>query len=400
MRFLTPILAIVMTPLLALAELNCPEDQRESLKAIGEGYLGNREAFTYFRCEFTFTEGMAATVEDGLAGKLTDAVVSRGVWVVDGDTFRYELSCPDEILQKAFDGPKLALESPENRSSKFYGVKLPCDPHGFVTNGKIQLRHGPTIHSANIRSADIPLPGITITPFSVGVMGENDELNPGALLTQGGDGSYAFAWLPASSESDGEAELLTVAFGWGPDEHGPMRRSMQLDPQKGFLPVHCETFFKPEDDLVAQYGARVSILSYPRIRSVSNGRWFPERSIMLEYPDRDQPHRTQIVEVKLLEADQRPAASEFEISIPRGTAVADPSDLRSGFKLQSTRRVGPDDLDDLLAETHGVLKRRIEGEGSPTPIPRPRLQILMWINGVLLLGLAIWFFTERAKKTT
>lgn len=402
MRFVRFILLAVLvagTRALYADGLNCPADQQETLQAIGEGYLGNRESFSFFRCEFTFTEGSAATVADGLAGKLSNPVVSHGTWVVDGDVYRYELKCDEELLKKAYaEGSRQELSQPDSESGpKLVGVSLPCDPHGFVTNGKIQLRHGPAIQAANIRTSDLPLPGITITPFSAGIMGENDILNPGTLLTQGGQGSYRFAWLVPEADTS-SSKYLKVAFGWGPDENGPIRRTMSLDPERGFLPVECETFYEPSDKLIEKFGRRISLLSFTKLLPASSGRWFPGRAVMIDHPDSHEARRTQIVEVTLLEADQRPAADDFKIAIPQGTAVSDPSDHRSGFKFSQARSVGPDDLEALLAESHEVLRRREQGIVMTKPERPVEYSKLLIINLVLLALASGWFLVKGRRR--
>jgi hypothetical protein len=372
-----------------------PGDE-ELIKTLGEGYLSNREAFSFLTCHFKVREGFAKTVDEALAGNLEDMVEAEGKWVVDGQKLLFDRQCEDEVVRDALqNGEKITISRPDAKRKRF-AVQLPCDPLGFLTDGTIDLRYGAAIGNANISDTAVqPLPKVRTTPFTMGIMGEREEYSPGRVMTGDGKGGYAHAWIDGS-EQTGDGEVIIVGMGWEPKETGKIRRRMFIDPNRGCLATRIFTYFK--DQNVEGQGARVTALFFTDFLQCSNNRWFPARGVLVRDPDSDRPRLpVKIIEVSSVDADERPADADFSIAMPSGTGIADPTDLRSGFKLKVDRPIGLADLRPLLDETHRVLDERMRPVPSAVE-PADSTTTLWWVvagHVLVLVVFALVYWTRR-----
>jgi hypothetical protein len=79
------------------------------------------------------------------------------------------------------------------------------------------------------------------------------------------------------------------------------------------------------------------------VRECNDQRWFPARSVEIDFPDKG--NFVVIRELKLLElnAEEPPKGSEFTMTIPAGTVVNDNTDGKPGrhFRFKQDETLGP-----------------------------------------------------------
>jgi hypothetical protein len=338
-----------------------------------EGYLSNRESFDSFTCKFTVTTAKAQSVQNALDGVFIDAVVSEGLWVVDKDRVKYELVGDPNLLTKALSAPRIGNK-----------IGLPFDSEGYLTDGKIQMRHAPEINCANVRPPGVAGPGIKLTPFGMGIMGEGDVVNPGRVLRDCADGKV-FGRYDGSKLIDG-IEALAFSRGEGED----YRLEYQLNPKQGFNPIRITGESPGSDQL--DYRAFVTY------RACTGERWFPERSVVVWNPDRkDPPFR--IREIKLNEINLgKPPADSFYLDMTKGTQVSDPTSQGGYYYLDKPERIT---LNDLQAAYDRCKAKAAGGPAQPAAVRN-----IGWIwainAGILavMAGIAVWFYVRMRKPRT
>lgn len=161
-----------------------------------------------------------------------------------------------------------------------------------------------------------------------------------------------------------------------------------LDPAHGHLPVKAVATHEGKPRLETRL---------THIRECSNQRWFPERSITVFPPVRIGAPRV-VCELTVLEldADRRPDAAEFVLTIPRGTQVQDQANLGTFFHLKQEEKIGLDELPAIAT----MLDRAPSNPLMDTAIPRPGPYRWLYRGAWLTAGIALllggaWLFLRR-----
>src|SRR6185295_13215099 len=109
-----------------------------ALAAIGEGYLSNRQSFPVISCEFVFSKGKAASIEDAIAGKITKRIDSQGVWKVLNNNVFFSLECDKTILDPAIANIEAQIaarkRSPNKKEGEEDSFGIPCTDVFYLSN--------------------------------------------------------------------------------------------------------------------------------------------------------------------------------------------------------------------------------------------------------------------------
>lgn len=384
-----------------VAPVYAPE-HADLIRAAAEAYLANREAFPFFDCRFTVTKGKAASLADALAGKLDEPAVEHGVWIVDGPRVRYEAYCDHATLAAALENnPTFKVKLADGAEAN--AVRMPCNAEGFLTDGRIHLRYAPTMESANIRAADSPLPGIECTPWSLQMMGQDEERSPGRLLLQGGKADHAHIWLDAEPHGEPE-QVLVVALGPQPSGQAPPRRRFFLDPERGYLPVRIDLYYPQKFDEAGQPlpVVRAQVGRILDVLACSNERWFPRRTVTIGRPDGDPPFQTTIIEVTSLNADERPSEDLFHLDVSKDTTISNPDDLRSVVGVKEEQRIHLRNLPGFLEQTTERLQQARARDEEERQAGRGASGLRRWLVlanvAILALAAALLYAARRRKN--
>lgn len=305
--------------------------ERDHARAVADGYLANREAFTDFSCDFELTAGWADNPMSARDGRLHDAMSGRGVWRVARNKVRLELICDRSAWDRAYNEAR--SKSPTN-----FSVAIPLLSQVYLSDGERQLTYNSFANIGDLFPPQDPSPGADFSPWDMIIFGPGETKSP-ARRIQDALGRDQYCHLESVSAPGGM--LTRISLGKSATD---LSCRMDLDPERGYLPVQFEQFLDGGKTVAAQ------ILTTD-MRQAGNGHWFPFRTVMTALPAPNQPIPVKIWQVARLELGA-PAEDEFQSQLSKGARLCNNVDPASGFWAGQTERVGPGDLPALLERSN------------------------------------------------
>jgi hypothetical protein len=337
----------------------------------------------------------AATIDDAHAGRLENGIRESGRWLVSGEKVLWELACDPDLLEGAWKQQSELLDAQEAAGlgpdrGETGEIGLPC-------GHRIILRSGLTLAcdsvkktlGANLYAAGIPHFGIDVTPFSMGITGEDEKLSPGNVLRGALEGQYA-AKARGPEEFQGR-NVLTASVGMKEDE---LYSTISLDPARGFLPIHAFSI-DPEQD-----GKRVYDAHIIEARECSGNRWFPTHWLVIWRPDGGPPFDIEELRVTRLDADQPPPAEEFLVEFPAGSFVegeGGETEIAGSVRFERAERVTADDLQSLYDRCKENASKYEEQVASDARRERSVWRTILWWSGGILAILAALALGRRLR---
>jgi len=268
-------------------------------------------------------------------------------------------------------------------------MTVPITSASMLFDGTNRLRYSPDMKSVNINPGSSPGHGIDVTPFSMGMMGGDEELNPGKVLEECESG-IIFCRTEGTEVIDG-IPVISFSFGDNPDK---IAFRYSLDEDRGFLPFRI---------IMYNYSSgKVETTVYlTEIQKCSKGRWFPMRSVSVSNPTTPNGlFSVREIKVTSLDIDTPPPETLFGFDIPKGTMLLNPTQMLSANKFQEEEHVTANDLNKLLLRCQAALENRLaarafkEGKGS-------HLQKFIMISLsflVVICAFFIFLLLRRRKK--
>ena len=339
------LLPMVLAAMSVAARADEADDTR-SLDVIREGYSSNRDAFQSFTCRFKVIEGKADTIEQALKGTVTNTNPQTGVWIVDGPNVRYELSC---------DAPIIREKPPEIKPGQkgvFAGVS--CSPEAILKSGDVKMSYSGLLGGINIMPTSSYGAEIYLTPFSMGVMGVDENRSPARTISDCSTGKRLCRFEGIKDLDNTQVHVFSDRLAPSEDPALKGNKSFHrwfLDPDRGFLPVQSHSYVDPE--------TIYQKLWITDVRRTDQGDYFPARSVQVRYPDKPAPYHVRIIELVELELTKRPPESSFFIDVPGGVGVLNPVDGRASFRMAVAQRIRLHDLPGMIERCEQALQRRI-----------------------------------------
>jgi len=292
----------------------------ERLQFLIAAYDGNRNRFTEFSARFRVVKGSAESDEGAIAGRIDARVRMQGIWCVNGDQVRYELRCEDPRDNAI---PKYR---PEDRKAGAKSKKGNCDSIRILGDGALGVNYSTGLEAASFSASRGAKPQIFYSPFSMAVMGYNEEYGPTAPL------------LPEMSR---EADSIVGDVGATYDVIRVKRkhstgdvsvREWWLDPNRGYLPVEMRYYENSALELRAVA---------TRVRKVENAGFVPIRSVTVSMTGALRS----VTEISVDEfVSGPPDSDDMQISLPAGTLLFDPEKRKKRFRLRDAEVVNVADL--------------------------------------------------------
>lgn len=367
-------------------------------RAAIQGYLSTRESFPFLKCSYTDTLAQARSFEDALAGKFIKPIVSSRLLIMDGKKVMYQ----DRATSQWSNLPKAELEKKVQklRESGARHATAPFAPSGYLSDGTYKLRYAPDLNAVNVKTPASEDLGVCATLLRLGDPAETYANGPDFILQQCDAGKFRF-WPEGYQMVNGKP-VIVVKFGhtiehaakFGHKSEQPMRH-YSFDPEQGFLPYRIVTYDIRRKSEV--YGQECLLQARP----CSRGRWFPERSVNITYPQKEgAPFTVRETKVVELDVDHRPDASEFTLEIPAGTFVVDPAQGLTGFQLKQHERINIADLPKLVE----MCKKVGDEPRMDTAIPHAdHYTWVRWVGWGALALLAAWlpyhFYGRKRLRT-
>jgi hypothetical protein len=354
-------------------------------KVIAEGYLANREAFPFLTCRFTLWQCKAKSVEDAVSGKFTERRHLEDVlWIVKGAKVRYEEACDPGLIQEAFN-----KAGPDPKSGKIL-ASAPCGDQKRLSDGSKQLNYQPTAKGLTVSATGRAGGRIDWTPFSLGLMGADDLLNPGRLLAFCAKGKGSCRHYGMEKRADTEA----VCVGWGYNPENQDKESMRffLDPQRGFLPLEIRH--------ITDTGQIRDRGFWMEIRRCSKDRWFPVKGVAMSGPREEMFNVTEL-QVTELDVDTLPPDDDFRLQVTKGTQIA-VTEEDIFFILDSDSSLGLKDLPSLIERSQTATKKRQEAEVAAvanTSSFGPLARALVVAGAIGAIGLALCLLAWRSRSS-
>jgi len=311
--------------------------RRTQSKAAIAGYVSNYRAFRYYKCRYQKTSARAVSLKAALEGKWTNAVSAEFRLIVDGDR---EVS---ECLAPPPPPPNLAHAKPIPGQPGLYMMPVTFPGGGHMTDGDRELSYSRALQTAGLHGRQAPYRGRLSTPFSMGAMEIGNRHGPDRLDADGD--RWAATYL--GSEALDSGIVHTVAFRERHHDRGSLSMRFALDPSRGFLPARINVDYLGKPAPAGESKTQAHLMS---ARECSGQRWFPERTLVIDAPDKVGDLYS-VMEIKLLQldADERPSDDDFVLDVPFGTAVHDPSQPAKGFfKLKQEESINLKDLPALF----------------------------------------------------
>lgn len=350
-----------------------------AVKAAVTASAANRQSFASYTCRYRVTKASAKSVEDALARRWVNAKACE---------IRYALDGPYEV-QESFGPPASELVSKGNGGSWVGGYKyINADftRAGYLRNGNLEIGHYPELRTASLTSPDNPHRIRIGTLLDFGVMGERFENAPEKLL----ENPAVYAFEPIGIETVRGTEAVTAAFRGNATM--PEDWKFSFDPARGYLVLKATFTNKMRKSKVTTPTREVFLLS---ARECSARRWYPERWVMVRYPD--VPGRDLMTwEYDLLEldADRCPDRKTFTRELPAGTIVNDYAHPIKHFVTKKDEKVTVDDLghiEQMIKDSPGIvgdIPDALRKDTSITPTDRH-----VWLRRAGMgagFGLAVW----------
>ncbi len=359
--------------------------EKEALgKAAIAACVANIESFTFYECRYRNTKAQARSVEAAIRGDYLNAGFSDNRLVVDGDRDLYEdLASPPD--------PKQAKPMPGKKG--VFMVATPGPSNRYLSDGKKEMSYSPGLRSINLFSIESNKRSIDITPLGMLFGGHRITQGPKIWLNQ--PEQFAFS-VDGFQEVDGRP-VITVRFKDkeifrpGSEPAIEFTYTYSFDPARGHLPIRLQFLWngKPKSQTFVTH-----------IRECSKQRWFPERYVIVDTPDKEGA-LYDVREIKLLEldADHRPDKSEFSVNVPAGTQVLefDKRDGRHFFNLKQDEKITIDDIPKLFDMCEQVASTPLMDTAVP---PSSTASWIRWAAGIagMILVLGGTFFLLRRYR--
>jgi hypothetical protein len=313
----------------APAQDPAPGDDKDALaRAAVVGCAANVDAFPFYKCRYRVTKAQAKSAEDAVQGKLLNTVSYDNRLIVDGEKEVYEglepPVPPDAKHAVAVPGKKGAFMVPSS----------PVISDRYLDDGKREMNYCPQLRAAGLWSREKGFHGVAYTPLGRLHVDHRKRAGPVTLMSQ-----------PESFEMSGEGiedieGRPAVAVRYRNKQYGWAER-YSFDMGRGYLPIRLVIFIDGKNPKTYTF--------LTHVRECSNGRWFPERSVEVDLPDK-AGDLCDVTELQVLEldADHRPAASEFAVTVPAGTQMNDGVEGKKVFYLKQDEKIHVDELPALF----------------------------------------------------
>jgi hypothetical protein len=341
-----------------------PDSEKETLsKTAIIAYAANVKSFPFFQCRYSITSAQARSVSDAIHGKFINAITYDARLIVDGEKDLYEgLTPPVPPSEKGI---------PVSGKKGMYLVPAPINSDRYLSDGQREMNYCPQLRSLGLWSVEKGHHGIAHTPLGMHCVEHRNTRGPDVLMSQT-DRYDVFS--EGLGDLDGQP-VVTVRF---KDKKDKFVTAFSLDVAHGYLPRRVITCPDGEHPRL-----QVFVTDF---RECSNQRWFPDRSLLVHVPDQGDLYSVRELKVLDLDADHRPAASEFTIAIPAGTAVVDgPGDTTMFFRLKQDEKLGTEDMARLSDMLVKVSTTPLMDTAVPHTSP---FRWLRWAGAALGVGLA------------
>jgi hypothetical protein len=305
-------------------------------------------------------------------------------WVTDKDWVLFEEVCDPGVLKEAEE--KARKSAPKEGT---FPVKVSMATHANLTDGSWKLKYIQGMEAANIFDPNHSAPGVTTTPFSGNMMGQNEVRSPGNLLKDCASGKQVCHTI-TTENLDGR-QLILVALG---ESREAVTCRFWLDPDRGFVPIRGSVFASTGEELHRTY--------WSDIRKCSGDRWFPCHWLAISIPRRaDAGFSVRELTVTSFEADKRPTPDAFRLTIPGGTQIIDPHTKYALFHLKTDESVRPDEikkLHDRCLLTVPVLRALNETAQGENHWPFGTITLICAGSVFALFGGARWYKHRRFRS--
>jgi hypothetical protein len=351
--------------------------QSESRAAI-LGFAANRDSFPFYRCRYKETKAQAASFEEAIAGKWINAVSCEFRVVVNGKKELYECLAPPPVLNEGVGQP-----FPGNPSLRM--VSVPFVGGGYLSDGEREMSYKNGLKAANLFTKRAPYGGKPQGPFSMGSVGEG----PAARDANRDQWEAVYH----GRELVDNRTVFSVGFR-GREAAAGISETFHLDPTQGYLPVKFIRGYKVKPLVDGHPKTQVLLMN---ARECSRQRWFPERILAVDTPDKKgDAYDVREVKVLSLDADKTPSDDEFTIDVPFGTQVLDPNDYSKGFfKLKQDEKVNIRDLPGLF----DMLDKVKTTPMMDTAVNHKRSYLwLRWVGGCIGISLVLAAITVTVRR--
>jgi len=362
------------------------EEQRARLAAISQAYLAHRESFRQLHVKYRIIIGKAASAENALRAELLpDAVEAAAEWAADGTAGcckRFLDSSQEEALWKI-----AASGMPKGATVRIGSMPISAE----------QLLHDAargTIHFApamgrgamglcTVTGAEIPVHGVYLTPFDMGIMGGGERANPGRALEQCLQAGSGWTATYRGTEDVRGSTCEVIAT------EDPFKTTTvwYLDREIGYLPRRAT---QSRAD-----GANLGEAHILETVACAGARHFPARSVWYAAAADGSHVRVRSLIVDEHQIDQPPPAGALAIDLPANTLVNDGTRGQIQFRLPTSFTVTLENAGELLAlGKAGPGAAPMADEGA-----RFWRQALLWGNlGLALLALVACLAWRRRRR--
>ena len=385
LRLASTISFFVLWPAFASAQSK-PSDaaEKEALgKAAITAYAANIHSFPFYKCRYRHTKAQARSVEDAVQGKYLNAFSYDNRLLVDGERELYEGMAPppDPKQRQPMPGQKGVFRVPARGLSDHY-----------LADGKREMDYLPVLQAINLFKMETRARGIDFTPLGMQFVGHRSKHGPDARLRQTDRFEFSVDGL---QEIDGRP-VITARFKEKvtsrPGRQPPIETYIySFDGSQGYLPIRMTMLRNSKP----RFHVFVS-----DVRECSNQRWFPERSVVVDIPDKEGA-LYDVSELKLLEldADHHPNKSEFFFVIPAGTTVShfgNPAD-EGYFTLKQDEKIHVDDLPTLFEMCEKAKNTPLMDTAIPHSSFSPWMRWSVGIAGLILVLGGTYYLVRRTR---
>jgi hypothetical protein len=371
-------------------------DDAKQAQFVIDGYRANREGFDFLTCRFTITKGSATSLEDVLAGRLTNPDTVECVWVVEGAKEKYILDFDIAKFQHAFREAKEQAQKERSKPSTL-SFSTPFGATKFIGDESLCLRYSPEGKGANLGvEGDNGLRDY-VTPLNFGIMGPQEVLNPSYFLKEAllGNARCSMDNITNHLGATLDAFQFVGNAGW--------RHAFGFDPAQGFALVRASSSS-------GQRPNETSLTYVTELKQTPKG-WFPMRAVSMIRSETSDGRFAFLVtaDIKVLELNvtKKPTEGEFRIELPAGTSViGSKEDMRAFVRLANDEKVGLDQLPDLKKRCLQALAMRQKEAGYSSRITLGTTTanpLYWWLGGGALLVICLIVFAiqrARAKGPT
>lgn len=353
-------------------------------KAAISAYASNIESFTFYKCRYRITKAEAHSIEGAIRGDYLNASFYDNRLLVDGDHDLYEGFAPP---------PDPKQSKPVRGKKGVFAVPSPGFSNRYLADGKREMNYSPPLRAINLYSVESRVHGIPLTPLGMSFLGHRNRNGPNVRLNQ----PERFAFSVDGLQEIGGRPVITARFKdnniFRPGSEPPIEfcYTYSFDPARGYLPIRMQMLWngKPKTQIFVT-----------AIRECSNQRWFPERSVEVDTPDKDGA-LYDVREIKLLEldADHRPDKSEFFVNVPAGTSVLEfaKQDSRHFFHLKQDEKISVEDLPKLFEMTEKSATTPLMDTAIPHSSTAAWIRWTVGLAGLILASGGAFFLVRRAR---